>query len=288
MNEDGMLDIISGSYADDDLEEIAGTFQVLWGSGNGAFKPTERLKGDNGEPLVIDPGKAKDPDGFKICTRPTLIDWDGDGKLDIVSGNFEGTFALFKGKGKGVFESKSSWIRAEGKMLKLSEWNSDPVFADIDSDGDLDLLSGSDGGGVFWAENKTEDAKVTKFELSSFKTLIEPNGYFLLGKNDEAKPGLNTRIWVDDLNGDGKTDILLGDTVEFEWVKEGIDKEAYAAWEKEINAFYESAPETDEELAALSKTQQEEFRRKQKELWEQEKLFIHTASSGHVWVYYGK
>ena len=35
-----------------------------------------------------------------ICTRPFAVDWDADGQLDLVVGNFAGTFYWFKGKGR--------------------------------------------------------------------------------------------------------------------------------------------------------------------------------------------
>ena len=53
---------------------------------------------------------VQDPDIDRICTRPTAVDLDGDGKLDIVSGNFRGTFHFFAGQGKGKFAPKSTLL----------------------------------------------------------------------------------------------------------------------------------------------------------------------------------
>ena len=112
LNGDGNIDILSGSYSRMD-EDMAGLFQVLWGADAGTFKKAEVLKGTDGEPLLLQRTKPRKIWGFtiskdkgnstdKICTRPTAVDLDGDGKLDIVSGNFAGSFAVFAGEGKAV------------------------------------------------------------------------------------------------------------------------------------------------------------------------------------------
>ena len=70
LNEDGHLDILSGTYSRQD-QDMAGTFQVLYGSEDG-FKVAEELKGTDGEPLII----PADEENMilKICTRPFACD----------------------------------------------------------------------------------------------------------------------------------------------------------------------------------------------------------------------
>src|SRR5262245_40823247 len=117
---------------------MAGLFQVLWGRADHKFKKAATLSGTDGQPLII-PSKGEDDIIESICTRPTAVDWDGDGKLDLVAGNFAGKFYLFKGKGEGKFDPAPTRIEAGGKPLEV-HFHGDPFFVDWDGDGDLDLL----------------------------------------------------------------------------------------------------------------------------------------------------
>src|SRR5947209_100463 len=133
--------------------DMAGLFQVLPGKADGTFGKAEVLKGTDGQPLII-PTKHEEQLTEKICTRPFAVDWDGDGKLDLVVGNFAGTFYWFKGEGKGKFQPKPEPIKSGKEPLKIMGHHSDPFVIDWDGDGALDLLSGSTEGGVQWARNR--------------------------------------------------------------------------------------------------------------------------------------
>ena len=151
-------------------QAMAGLFQVLYGKADGTFRLAEVLKGTDGKPLII-PLKGRADWIENICTRPFAVDWDGDGHLDLVVGNFAGTFYLFKGQGKGKFLPEPEEIKAGDEPLKIEGHHSDPFVVDWDGDGDLDLLSGSSEGGVQWAENRAGPGKPPQVE--PFRPLIE-------------------------------------------------------------------------------------------------------------------
>src|SRR4051794_12295019 len=140
-------------------KDMAGLFQVLYGNADGTFRPAEVLKGTDGEPLII-PFPKEDSITESICTRPFAVDWDGDGHLDLIVGNFAGTFYWFKGLGKGRFQPKPEMLMTGGSPLRIDGAHSDPFVIDWDGDGDLDLVSGSSNGGVQWAENRAGKGKV--------------------------------------------------------------------------------------------------------------------------------
>ena len=130
LNGDGHLDILSGSYSAREIKGMAGLFQVLWGSEKGFEKEVTPLKGSDGKPLLIGDPSNDDTMTDRICTRPTAVDWDSDGDLDLLVGNFKGSLFLFRGEGGGKFAPQS-----EDLKLAIEGYHSDPFCVDLDGDG---------------------------------------------------------------------------------------------------------------------------------------------------------
>jgi hypothetical protein len=303
---DGHRDILSGSYSR--MEGgMAGLFQVLYGKADGTFRKADVLKGTDGEPLII-PADDKDQLTEKICTRPFAADWDGDGHLDLVVGNFAGTFYWFKGEGKGKFGPKPEQVTTGGKPLKISGVHSDPFVIDWDGDGDLDMVSGSSDGGVYWAENKAGKGKLP--DLGPLQTLIGPApkwgtpgaGPKTLREGDLARPTYASRVWVDDVNGDGKLDLLVGDSVTLVSPAKGLSDEdmakKYAEWLEEFNKAQAAITATRGKDGKVDKEKEEEQKKAEEEqkkayeeynkVYQRRSEFMKEEMTGFVWLYLQK
>ena len=266
---------------------MAGLFQVLYGKPDGTFRKAEVLKGTDGQPLIIPADREKQLTE-KICTRPFAVDWDGDGHLDLVVGNFSGTFYWFKGEGKGKFQPKPELIKAGGSPLRINGAHSDPFVIGLDGDGALDLVSGSSNGGVYWAKNKAGKGKMP--DLEPFRPLIKPEKPVKHGQplreSDLTGPTHATRVWVADVNGDGKLDLLVGDCVTLVSPVKGISDteftKKYADWEKEFQAAQASLNAARDDASRKKAT--EEYQK----VYGQRSLFMHQEMTGFVWLYLQK
>ena len=285
---DGHIDILSGSYSWHE-QPMAGVFQLLRGSAGGGFRAAETLPGSDGKPLVITPrGDGDDAVVERICTRPFAVDLDGDGRLDLVAGNFRGTFAVFRGEAGGTFAPQNTWLEADGVPLQV-DCHSDPFLVDWDGDGDFDLLSGSAEGGAFLFTNlgsrtaPTFAATPTTLLAPHERTAEEPTVAF--GDAHLTQPTRATRVWADDVDGDGKLDLLLGDSITLCHLQPGVDeaaaRTAIAAWKKRQEALLASRgegepSEADENrvIAAFEALQQERAQ------------VVRDEMTGFVWVMY--
>jgi hypothetical protein len=288
LDRDGRRDILSGSYSRMG-EDMAGLFQVLYGKADGTFRKAEVLNGTDGKPLIIPvtskPGKGDDWVN-NICTRPFAADWDGDGHLDLVVGSFPGLLYLFKGK-DGKFLPKPEPIKAGDEHLKVEGHHGDPFVVDWDGDGDLDILSGSSEGGVQWAENLAGPGKTPRLE--KFRALIQhaPQVDYgaILRDTDLKGPLSDTRIWVDDVNSDGKLDILVGDNVSLIApagnLSEGEFKQKFADWKKAVG-------EAAKEMSSGDAKKQTEARERYQKLYQERSQFMEEERTGFVWLYLRK
>jgi hypothetical protein len=151
------------------------------------------------------------------------------------------------------------------------------------------LLSGSAAGGVQWAENSAGAGKLP--EMRPFRVLINPGRAVehgeLLNENDLTGPTTSTRVWVADVNGDGKLDLLVGDSVTLVSPANNLSAAEYKkefkawkkAWEKASN---ELSRETDDEA---EQTKAQEVYSK---IYNQRTEFMNEDRTGFVWLYVHK
>jgi parallel beta-helix repeat protein len=127
---------------------------------------------------------------------PRIVDWDGDGHLDIVAGG-DGHILFFRNNGSREFYDGQR-VKADGSDIEHGTWAS-PFIKDYDGDGLLDLLVGRMDGTVLLYLNDT----FGELKLGGF---LKANNSDL--HNIDAVD--NSILAMKDLNGDDFEDLMVG------------------------------------------------------------------------------
>lgn len=206
---DGVLDLVAGiedwtEYGWDDAYDVKGTWTngplhgfvfVFRGLGDGKYA----------EPFRVEAG-GKPVDTFG-CPSPNFADFDGDGDLDLLCGEFLDGFTYFENIGTRKQPKYAAGRRLkapDGKPLTMDLQMIVPVAFDWDRDGDLDLIVGDEDGRVAFIENTGK--------LDADRTPVFARPVYFQQQADTLKCGaLATPVCVD-WDGDGDQDILCGNT----------------------------------------------------------------------------
>ena len=138
---------------------------------------------------------------------PVLLDYDIDGKKDLLIGNYGyynngvlgARLTLYKNIGSISVPSYSLITRDYGNLSAQPNLNfAMPTIGDIDGDGDMDILIGTSSGQVHWLENTAGQGNLCNFSV--FKS----NPFNFTTVSAAAAPQLF------DLDSDGKLDLLIG------------------------------------------------------------------------------
>jgi hypothetical protein len=206
---DGRQDLVVGIedwsyYGWDDAWDAAGEWQ------NGplhGFVFVFRSTGDGhyAEPFAVQAGGRK-LDTFG-CPSPNFVDFDGDGDLDLLCGEFLDRLTYFENtgtrtepsyaEGRRVKDSSGADIRMDLEMIV-------PVAFDWDMDGDADLIVGDEDGRVALVEN------LGIAKPGTAPAFAQP--VYFQQEADTLKCGALATPFGVDWDGDGDIDIVSGNT----------------------------------------------------------------------------
>ncbi|NRA31408.1 MAG: VCBS repeat-containing protein [Parvularculaceae bacterium] len=151
---------------------------------------------NNGRGTFTDESRKRLPvPGNVEARKVTAADIDDDGDLDLYFAHvsWQGRTAqdrIYVNNGRGQFRDETL-----NRLGKENELTLDAKFADLDADGDLDLVQGNSGSVRIYANNgKGQFTNVTNQAL---------------GMDDDI-PGTSITVELADFNGDGRVDIYVG------------------------------------------------------------------------------
>ena len=209
---DGALDLITGIedwswYGWDDAWNEKGEWQngLLHG-----FVLLHRNTGTTDAPSYAAPLKLE-ADGKPIdvfgCPSPNFEDFDNDGDLDLLCGEFLDGFTYFENIGSRKNPRYTAGRRLHdkrGARLTMDLQMIVPVAFDWDKDGDFDLITGDEDGRVAFIENTGQFTKD--------RTPIFASPIYFQQEADTLKFGALATPVGFDWDGDGDTDIVSGNT----------------------------------------------------------------------------
>ena len=158
----------------------------------------------HGDRIPFPPGAPLETSGYNA---PAAGDLNGDGRLDLVVGVLGGAFNPVKTSTANLYELDQTapgvWSVATTHLLDGIDLGAEaiPAFADIDGDGDLDLVVGTKiepdnprTGGLYWFEN-VGSRTAPAFRLRGHLSVL---------------PAFHNAPALGDLDGDGLPDLVVG------------------------------------------------------------------------------
>ncbi|MBN2580465.1 MAG: VCBS repeat-containing protein [Pirellulales bacterium] len=176
--------------------------------------------GGTDEKPVYDPPRKIEADGRPIDTYgmpcPCLADFDADGDLDLICGEFLDGFTYFENIGtrrRPRFAAPRP-LTADGRPLRMDLCMITPAAVDWDRNGTVDLIVGQEDGRVALLENTGKlDGRLPVFKPPRFFQQIA----------DDVKFGVLATPVSFDWDGDGDEDLLCGNSAGYIGWIENLD-----------------------------------------------------------------
>jgi hypothetical protein len=181
-------------------------FDILLGTSDGSVRYYRNLGGelfDEGTPLEVGLPGEKIPIDVGSRSTVCIVDWDEDGRRDLLLGSYDAKFRLFLNTGSDTapdFESFSI-LSGPGGDVQVPDSRSSPDMLDLDGDGAKDLLAGDNEGRLWFFPNQGTNQAPDFDSRFQIECASVPYDLDLTAR---------TRPRICDFNDDGHWDILSG------------------------------------------------------------------------------
>ena len=200
----GRLDLICGEFLDGFT-----FFENVGTRTEPKYAPGKRLKTPGGKPLTMD----------LQMIAPVALDWNRDGRIDLICGDEDGRVAFIENTGKLAGDGTPVFLppryfQQEADDLKCGALAT-PVGFDWDGDGAMDILCGNSAGAIMFFKNlsgpgveKPKWAAPQHLEADGKPIRIMAGSNGSIQGPAEAKWGYTT-FSVADWDGDGLPDLIV-------------------------------------------------------------------------------
>jgi hypothetical protein len=200
----GKLDLICGEFRDSFT-----FFENIGTRTQPKYAPGRQLKLADGQPLAMD---------LEMIT-PVALDWNKDGRVDLICGDEDGRVAFIENSGKLAADGAPQFLppryfQQEADDLKCGALAT-PVGCDWDGDGAMDIISGNSAGYLMFFKNLNgPGVEKPKWAAPQYLAADGKIIRFMAGPNGsiqgpaEAKWGYTT-LSVADWDGDGLPDLIV-------------------------------------------------------------------------------
>ncbi|NYT26573.1 MAG: VCBS repeat-containing protein [Candidatus Thiodubiliella endoseptemdiera] len=152
-----------GGYSTPNLADIDGDgdLDLVMGESNGTLKYYQNTGTTSNPTYEAKTGDSNPFNGIDVgyLSAPTLADIDGDGDLDLVVGERNGTLKYYQNTGTTSNPAYEAKTGDDNPFNGINVGNfSAPTLADIDGDGDLDLVVGKDDGTLKYYYNQHQQS----------------------------------------------------------------------------------------------------------------------------------